>query len=322
MAALSSGCQAIQNYWGNGITVSGGLDDYQAGYQVAEGERIHYVVTSSGSANSSAGSSGGGGGFTIWEDVNTTDVGEQYAAQGNELNLNNTHVVPGDFPNYSVYLWSGTGGGTFTAKVTCQAPAPPTISDARISISGGTGTGGAYKIGDTLTATWNNSASGDNNAGVSAVTVDFSQFGGGSAIVAINSAGIWTATYTLTAGFIDTASRNVSVTATNGGGSTTRADTTNATVDTIAPTLTNAKINISGASGSGGAYKLGDTVTAVWNNTAGGDSNSDTISAVSVNFSQFGAAPLSPRSTAAGPGRQPIRSSVAPSMVSATATSP
>ncbi|MCS4278148.1 autotransporter domain-containing protein [Stenotrophomonas rhizophila] len=286
MAALSSGCQAIQNYWGNGITVSGGIDDYQADYQVAQGERIHYTVTSSGSTNATAGA--GGGGFTLWQGNNVTDVGENYAAQNNELNLNATHTVPADFSDYQVYLWSGTGGGTFTATVTCQAPAPPTISDARISISGGTGTGGAYKIGDILTATWNNSASGDNNAGVSAVTVDFSQFGGGSAVAAINSAGIWTATYTLTAGFIDAANRNVSVTATNGGGSTTRADTTNATVDTIAPTLTNANINISGASGTGGAYKLGDTVTAVWNNMAGGDNNSDTISTVSVNFSQFG----------------------------------
>jgi hypothetical protein len=166
----------------------------------------------------------------------------------------------------------------------------PTVSDARIGISGASGTGGAYKIGDTVTAAWNNTAGGDNNTDtISSVTVDFSQFGGGSAVAATNSSGTWTATYTLVSGAVDTSNRNVSVTATdNAGNTTTRADTSNATVDNIAPTVTDARIAISGASGTGGAFKIGDTVTATWNNTAGGDNNSDTISSVTVDFSQFG----------------------------------
>mgnify|MGYP003583199126 CR=1 FL=1 len=167
--------------------------------------------------------------------------------------------------------------------------APPTVTDAKISISGASGNGGAYKIGDTVTATWNNTAGGDNNSdAISGVTVDFSQFGGGSAVPASNSSNTWTATYTITSGAIDTTSRNVSVTATSAGGSTTTADTTNATVDSVAPTVTDARISISGASGTGGAFKIGDTVTATWNNTAGGDNNSDSISSVTVNFTQFG----------------------------------
>ncbi len=169
-----------------------------------------------------------------------------------------------------------------------QVPVPPVVSDSRISISGASGTGGAYKIGDTVTASWNNTAGGDNNAGVTGVTVDFSQFGGGSAVAASQSSGTWTATYTITAGAIDSTSRNVSVTATNAVGSTTRTDSTNATVDSVAPTVSDARISISGASGIAGAYKIGDTVTATWNNTAGGDNNSDSISSVTVNFSQFG----------------------------------
>ncbi|MGL5669626.1 MAG: beta strand repeat-containing protein, partial [Shewanella sp.] len=167
-------------------------------------------------------------------------------------------------------------------------PPLPTVTDARISISGASGTAGAYKIGDTVTATWNNTAGGDNNAGITGVTVDFSQFGGGASVTASNSSGTWTAIYTITAGAIDTTNRNVSVTATNSSGSTTTADTTNATVDNIAPTVTDANISLSGASGTGGAYIIGDTVTATWNNTAGGDNNSDTISSVSVDFSAFG----------------------------------
>ncbi|BDV44551.1 fibronectin type III [Geotalea uraniireducens] len=180
------------------------------------------------------------------------------------------------------------GAATATRTITVTVLAPPTVTDANIGISGATGTGGAYRIGDTVTATWNNTAGGDNNAGISGVTVDFSQFGGGAAVAATNSGGSWTATYTLVAGAIDASNRNVSVTATNSAGSTTTADTTNAIVDTIAPTVTVANISINGATGTGGAYRIGDTVTATWNNTAGGDNNSDTISSVTVDFSQFG----------------------------------
>ena len=164
----------------------------------------------------------------------------------------------------------------------------PFVSDGRISISGASGTGGAFKIGDIVTATWNNTAGGDNNSGITGVTVDFSQFGGGSAVAATNSSGTWTATYAITAGSIDLNNRNISVTATNAGGSTTTADSSNATVDNIAPIVTDGNISISGATGAGGAYKIGDTVTAIWNNTAGGDNNTDIISNVTVNFTQFG----------------------------------
>ncbi|MBL9203484.1 MAG: hypothetical protein JNN01_00260, partial [Opitutaceae bacterium] len=179
--------------------------------------------------------------------------------------------------------------------------APPTVTDARISLtSTGSGTGGAYKVGDTVTASWNNTGSGDNNAGITGVTMDFSQFGGGAAVSASNSSGTWTASFTLTAGAIDTTNRNVSVSATSVNGTTTTADTTQATVDNIAPTVTDARISISGASGTGGAFKIGDTVTATWNNTAAGDNNSDTLSTVTVNFSQFGGGAAVSASNSAG----------------------
>ncbi|PKM17766.1 MAG: hypothetical protein CVV11_16795 [Gammaproteobacteria bacterium HGW-Gammaproteobacteria-15] len=177
----------------------------------------------------------------------------------------------------------GTDGGSFMA-----ISSSPTVTDGNISISGATGTGGAYKIGDTISATWNNTGAGDNNAGITGVTADFSQFGGGAAVAATNNASTWIASYTITAGAIDATNRNVSITASNANGSTTTADTSNATVDNVAPTVTDARISISGGTGAGGAYIIGDTVTASWNNTAGGDNNSDTISGVTVNFSQFG----------------------------------
>ena len=164
----------------------------------------------------------------------------------------------------------------------------PIVSDSRISISGASGTGGTYKIGDTVTATWNNTAGGDNNVGITGVTMDFSQFGGSATVAASSSGNTWTATYSITSGSIDATHRNISVSATNVAGTTTTADTTNATVDNIAPTVTDARISISGATGTSGAYKIGDTVTATWNNTAGGDNNADTMASVTVNFTDFG----------------------------------
>ena len=66
------------------------------------------------------------------------------------------------------------------------------------------------------------------------VTVNFSQFGGGTAVTATDNSGIWTATYTITAGSINTTNANVSVMATDvATNSTTTAGTNNATVDDI-----------------------------------------------------------------------------------------
>ena len=177
----------------------------------------------------------------------------------------------------------------FSVLNASAVPLPPAVTDPRISISGATGTGGAYKIGDTVTATWDNTAAtGDNNSGISGVTANFSQFGGGAAVAATNSSNTWTATYTITAGAIDAVGSNVSITATNAGGPSTTADSTNVTVDSIAPVVSDGAISISGGTGPAGAYRIGDTVTATWNSTTGGDNNLDTISAVTVNFSQFG----------------------------------
>ena len=196
--------------------------------------------------------------------------------------------------NVSATATDNAGNATTTADTTNATVdnQAPTVSDANISISGASGTGGAYIVGDTITVTWNDTAGGDNNGDISSVTVDFSEFGGGAAVSASNSSDTWTATFTLTedgGGSIDATNRNVSVTATdNAGNSTTAADTTNATVDNDSPVVSDGNLSISGASGSGGAYIVGDTVTATWNNTAGGDNNGDTISTVTVDFSQFG----------------------------------
>lgn len=201
---------------------------------------------------------------------------------------------------------TGTSGisnlGSSGDVVPTWAP-PPTVSATYISVSGATGTGGDYKIGDTVTASWNNTASGDNNSStITGVTFDFSQFGGGTAVVASNVGNVWTATYTITAGSIDATGRNVAVTATNATGGTTTSGTNNVTVDDIHPVVTTGNIILSGGTGTGGAFKIGDTVTAQWDNSGTGDNNIDTINAggVTMNFSQFGGGSTVPATNAGG----------------------
>ncbi|WP_417362394.1 Ig-like domain-containing protein [Gallaecimonas pentaromativorans] len=185
----------------------------------------------------------------------------------------------------TLVLRASSGSLASTSSNTITSFSGPTVSAGNISVSGASGSGGAYKIGDTVTARWNNTSGGDNNSGVTSVTVDFSQFGGGAAVTASNNSGNWTATYTIVAGSIDATNRNVSVSATSGTGTSTTSGTNNVSVDNQAPIVTDANISISGASGPGPTFIVGDTVTATWNSTA--DSNTD-ITTVQVDFSAFG----------------------------------
>ncbi len=164
----------------------------------------------------------------------------------------------------------------------------PTITASNISVSGATGLSSTYKIGDTVTASWNNTSGGDNNGGVTGVTFNFSQFGGGTAVAATNSGGTWSASYIIAASTIDANNRNVTVSATDVNGTTSLAGTNNVLVDNQAPTVTAGKMSFSGASGTGGTFKIGDTVTATWDNSLWGDNNSDTLSSVKFDLSQFG----------------------------------
>ncbi len=126
----------------------------------------------------------------------------------------------------------------------------PTVTDGNISIAGGSGTGGAYIIGDTVTVTWDNSGSGDNNAeeDFASATANLTGFGGGASAAMTDTTAcsgvagdnIYEACYTITAGAIDGTNVNASVTAQdhveNSSGAI--ADTTNATVDNQAPSIT------------------------------------------------------------------------------------
>jgi len=172
--------------------------------------------------------------------------------------------------------------------------AAPAAIDSLISIAGATGTGGAFKIDDTVTATWDNSSTAGD---VSSVTANLSQFGGGAAVVMTDttacggtaSDNIYEACYTILGSeAIDDANNNVSVSATDAASNNREsADTTDATVDTIVPTVTTGSVSVTGASGTSGAFKNGDTGVGRWDNSGTGDNNTDTIASVTINASAF-----------------------------------
>ncbi|WP_037027459.1 choice-of-anchor U domain-containing protein [Psychromonas aquimarina] len=162
----------------------------------------------------------------------------------------------------------------------------PLVTDAGISITGGNGTQG-YKAGDTLTAAWDNSLSGDNNADIQNVEFDFTAFGGGKVNAVLNN-GIWTAALLIDEGSLDTADINVTVTITdNAGNSVQLTDSSNASIDNQAPVIDTNNLTVTGATGSNGTFKIGDIITVSFDNTNPDVNNSD-ISSVSVDFTPFG----------------------------------
>lgn len=123
----------------------------------------------------------------------------------------------------------------FEAPITADAT-PPTVSADNIALSGATGTDGVFKVGDIITATWDNTASGDDNADVASVAMDFGALGGGENVSASNDgSGTWTATYTIASGDIDATNRDVTVTATDTSNNTSAPATSAAAIDNQLP---------------------------------------------------------------------------------------
>lgn len=166
--------------------------------------------------------------------------------------------IGGDHTDYLCLTASDTPGNTSYQLVgqLNTDNTPPTVTDANISIAGGTGTGSAYIVGDTVTVTWDNSGAGDNNTDLNNATVDLTGWGGLPAFLmtdttacgGTNADNIYEACYTIlgTEG-IDGTNINVTVTATDNANNSSGAvgDTTNATVDTIIPTFVSSGLSIS-----------------------------------------------------------------------------
>ncbi len=154
------------------------------------------------------------------------------------LSLNGNFIRDSNDPNVNAVLTLPTPGasGSLAANKALVIDATvPVVTDDNISVSGATGPGGVFLFGDTVTVTWDPvNGDGDTNLSGStgSVTVDLSEFGGGSAVPASLVNGKWVATYQLVAGVSAGGTNlNVSVTATDGAGNaTTLSDTSNSTV--------------------------------------------------------------------------------------------
>ncbi len=160
------------------------------------------------------------------------------------------------------------------------------ITTGNLSISGGSGTGGAFVVGDTVTVTWNNTGSGDNNGDVTVVSVDFTELGGGAAVAASNSSETWTASFVLTSGAVDAVDVNAVVTATDSLGNTGSANTPDVTVDRELPVVTAGAMTVTGD--TAGTFADGDTVTVRWDRSAATGDNTLDVDTVTVDFSEFG----------------------------------
>ncbi|NNC89612.1 MAG: hypothetical protein HKN82_14245 [Akkermansiaceae bacterium] len=172
--------------------------------------------------------------------------------------------------------------------VTIIPPAPPVVTAENIDLNGSRGLDGAFVAGDTVTVSWDSSPAGDDNAGLSGVTVDFSEFGGPSAAAASESFDTWSASFALATGTLDVVGANVWVTATNIIGATTTEGADHVTVDTELPVVTDPNLTIATTgSGSGGEFRSGDAITVRWTDT-GGDNNADSLEEVLFDLSEFG----------------------------------
>ena len=137
---------------------------------------------------------------------------------------------------------SGPAANSPTATVTIDTT-PPTVTTGCISVTGATGTLGAFKNGDAAVPTWNNSNPGggctDANTDVASVSFDASSFrAGDTALVGGAAANVWTASLSGAMDSQDDANNNITVTVTdNAGNVTVQAGTNNYTIDTIIPKI-------------------------------------------------------------------------------------
>lgn len=195
------------------------------------------------------------GGAAITSYIVTIDVnGRTITGSGTPILV--TGLTNGTSYRFNVAAVNSEGTGPVSAWSSPARPFfRPVITPSNITLSGGTGTNGAFKRGDTVTASWNDSITGDNNVSVTSVSFNFIQFGGG-ARVATNTGNIWSASYVLPNDSLDSNNLNVLITASNVNGSSNLTGSNNVAVDTILPRITGVSSN-----SINGLYKIGDVLT-------------------------------------------------------------
>jgi len=202
-------------------------------------------------------------------------------------------------PIWLVVLASGLG-------LTASGAAAPVVTPARISVdaSGASGTAGILVAGDEVVISWDNSASGDDNADVTALSqVEFDVFGVASLQADALVGDVFSVTYLFAEGDgeLDGVTAGVTVTSSSGTtGPIYGVDPVD--IDTVPPTVSVVHIDVddSGASGAGGVFHPGDTLVVSWDNSVAGDANADVTDVYQVVFDLFGLVPAAAPDWVAG----------------------
>ena len=181
-----------------------------------------------------------------------------YTVDGGETISTFTH------PDGKQYLWLFAGERTLTVTANSNtygaittiaanntnaiSVAPiPVITAGHVTVTGASGADGTFQTDDTVTVRWDNSSSGDHNESITAVAVDFSAFGGGSAVAAEEASDLWTATYRIQSGTLIADDCSVAITATNGSGYQTTYHTPGYAVNNTAQSISDGNITITAA---------------------------------------------------------------------------
>ena len=220
-------------------------------------------------------------------EIDATASGGTWTAR---YTVGNTGVTGDDLP-VGLRVRDASGNATTAPRVaglTLDAAAP-VVTRANLRTSGGTGTGGAFRAGDVVTATWTAGAAGDGNVDVSSVTLDFGALGGPTAVSATRDGEAWRASWTLPDPLaVDRADAQIVLTTDDAAGNVTTLASSPFEVDGVAPTVTSGALTVQGASAAGGIFKVGDVVEVRWDDGPGGDANPDAIAEVAVDFGAFG----------------------------------
>lgn len=208
-----------------------------------------------------------------------------------------TPIIPntGGAP-YAAQFLSGdngpTDGNVATTDVTTIDLIAPTPTVGNITTTKTENAGGAAVANptDVMTVAWN--AAADGHTDIASVSANFSDFGGGTILMKDDGAGCdstafdnnWCAAYTVAAGTIDDTDNDVTITLATDTAGNVASDVTDDvqfSVDNQAPT---GAISVTGATGTGGAFKLGNTPVPTWTTA-----NTDIVS-VSFTGTDFRAA--------------------------------
>ncbi|MDR9390418.1 MAG: Ig-like domain-containing protein [Trueperaceae bacterium] len=221
------------------------------------------------------------------DDVAATAAGSTWTAAYTVANTG----VAGDALRIGLRVRDGSGNVATASRVAELAvdAAAPVVTRENLRTSGGTGTNGAFRAGDVVTATWRAGATGDGNVDVSSVTLDFGAVGGPTSAPATQDGDTWRAAWTLPDPLaVDRSDATIGLTADDAAGNVTTFSSSPFEVDGVAPTVTSAALTVQGASAAGGVFKVGDVVEVRWDDGPSGDANADTIAGVEVDFGAFG----------------------------------